>query len=154
MTDVGTLPGGRVMSWLNGTSTEWRAADRDAPHHGRITTAAMLAISSPGTGATCELTDCGNIVSTWYYNGTYWVPFGGEQKIYSLMADTYNATADGTERVNGNAQCTIPANLLSTDGMGFKLRFAAYKSAAAESPVVAIKFGANGTIAAGTLSSS
>lgn len=95
-----------------------------------------------------RMTDLGNCTMYWL-GGTsaYWAPIGGEQKVYSLLADTYNVTADGTERINTNCQFAFPANLFSSDGLGFKLRFAAYKSAAAESPIVAIKFGAAGTIA-------
>lgn len=97
-----------------------------------------------------RMTDLGNCspIMTWLGGtSTAWTPLNGEQKVYSLMADTYHTTADGTERVATNCQFTAPANLLALDGMGLKLVFAAYKSAAAESPVMNIKFGPNGTIA-------
>jgi len=153
MTDVGTVPGGTVQRWLGGTSTAWLTPDRQAPHLGLLTAAEMLA-ATPTLGRTCDVSDIGNIVSSWYANGTCWVPRNGEQKVYSLMADTYNTTADGTERVNTGCQVSFPGGLFAIDGMGFKLIFAAYKSGAAESPVVAIKFGANGTIADTVMSGS
>lgn len=95
-----------------------------------------------------RMTDLGNC-TMWWLGGTstYWAPLGGEQKVYSLLADSYNTTADGTERVNTNCQFTFPANLFASDGLGFKLRFSSYKSAAAESPTITIRFGSAGTIA-------
>lgn len=97
-----------------------------------------------------RMTDVGNCspIMTWLGGtSTAWTPLNGEQKVYSLLADTYHATADGTERVNGNAQFALNANLLALDGMGLKLVFSSHKSAAAESPEVRLRFGAAGSSA-------
>lgn len=116
-------------------------------YQGSKTVAAMLAMTAV-EGMTCSVSDLGNMISFWRYNGTYWVPFGGRQQIFSLLADTYNATADGTERIITGCQVAIPAGLLPYDGAGLETRWSVEKqNGVAESPTVTLRCGSAGTIA-------
>lgn len=127
------------------SSSSAYAALSPTAHLGTLTVAAMLAVSSPATGMTCDLSDLGNIVSRWRYNGSFWVPQGGRQQIYSLLADTYNATADGTDRLIPNCQVGIAAGLLAYTGAGVEARFSTQKSNTAESPTVTLRLGSAGS---------
>lgn len=123
-------------------------------YQGLKTLAAMLALTAV-EGMTCSVSDLGNMISFWRYNGTYWVPFGGRQQIFSLLADTYEATADGTARIVTGCNVALPPDVLAYDGAGIEARYAAEKLAAsAESPTLTLRCGTAQTTSDATLQTS
>lgn len=118
-----------------------------APYIGSVTFAVMLAYSSPAVGMLADVTNLGNIVSRWRYNGSYWTPLNGRQQIYSILADTYNATADGTERLIPNCQVEIFGGVLPYVGAAIEVRFGVERSASGESPLIFLRFGTTGSSA-------
>lgn len=121
-------------------------------YQGLKTWAAMQALTAV-EGMTCSVSDLGNMVSFWRYNGTKWAPLGGRQQIFMLFADVNsNATADGTERLVSGCQVSIPAALVAAAGWGLRTEIGAEKvGGTADSPTLTVRFGGAGDPSDGIL---
>lgn len=151
MTDKGTLPGGRVMVWHGGVSTEWEAADLGAAYYGIITAAEMLALPVR-LGSSCRVSNIGNRNPYYECDGTNWRPRGGRQLAFALAADTAANSTSGSYGLMDGCSCLFPAAALNFAGAGVLWDIGYDKSAGAVVPTFGVLFGANNTNADTVLS--